>query len=158
MSKRNYGRAEEFFATVAKAALAALPTLLKRWLPDGHREGSEWVALNPRRKDHARGSFKINLKTGRWADFATGDRGGDAISLLAYLRNVSQRDAAHDLSRDLGMPAPVKRTSGRTSRPRAGGRVLSPLIPLHTCTRGAAASRTMRGRSNCRWNSSRVCI
>ena len=30
----------------------------------------EYVALNPTRADKRAGSFKINLQTGRWADFA----------------------------------------------------------------------------------------
>jgi hypothetical protein len=25
------------------------------------------------------GSFKVSLQTGRWADFATGDKGSDAV-------------------------------------------------------------------------------
>jgi hypothetical protein len=60
------------------------------------------VALNPRRADCRLGSFKVNLNTGRWADFATGDRGGDLISLLAYLQGVSQTEAARLLARELG--------------------------------------------------------
>jgi hypothetical protein len=47
------------------------------------------------------GSFKINLTSGRWADFATGDAGGDPVSLAAYLGNLSQRDAAIALARML---------------------------------------------------------
>ncbi|MFI5165001.1 MAG: hypothetical protein ACHQQS_00105 [Thermoanaerobaculales bacterium] len=80
-----------------------MAVLLHRWLPGGHREGREWVALNPTRVDHHLGSFRINLDTGRWADFATNDRGGDPISLLAYLNNCSQLDAAHDLAAMLGL-------------------------------------------------------
>ena len=41
--------------------------------------------MNPTRPDRRAGSFKVNLRTGRWADFATGDKGGDAVSLAAYL-------------------------------------------------------------------------
>ena len=44
-----------------------------------------YVALNPTRNDRRPGSFKINIRTGRWCDFATGDRGGDPVSLVAYL-------------------------------------------------------------------------
>ena len=59
------------------------------------------MALNPLRDDSRPGSFKVNLCTGRWADFATGDKGGDAISLLAYLRGLSQGEAARLLAREL---------------------------------------------------------
>ncbi len=89
------------FAVLKKAALPLLPVLLARWMPDGRREGSEWIARNPRRHDRMPGSFKINMNTGWWADFATGDKGGDVISLVAYLQGVSQVEAALSLAREL---------------------------------------------------------
>ena len=49
------------------------------------------------------GSFKVNRYNGRWADFATGDKGGDPISLVAYLADVSQGEAARLLARMLGV-------------------------------------------------------
>ena len=91
------------FAEVNRAALAAFPAVLARILPDGKRVGAELVALNPRRGDRHLGSFKINRYNGRWADFATGDKGGDPISLVAYLANVSQVEAARLLARMLGL-------------------------------------------------------
>jgi hypothetical protein len=72
-------------------------------LPGGRREGSEWVALNPRRYDRRPGSFKVNLRTGRWADFATDQNGRDAISLAAHLHGLSQLEAARKLSDMLGL-------------------------------------------------------
>ncbi len=91
------------FRAVASAALPSLPVLAKRWLPDGRRVGNEWVALNPVRADRRPGSFKVNLRTGRWADFATGDKGGDAISLAAHLHGLSQLEAARKLAGMLGI-------------------------------------------------------
>jgi hypothetical protein len=91
------------FGGVNRAALIHLPSLLKTWLPDGVRRGSEWVARNPRRSDRNPGSFSINLRTGRWADFATGDAGGDPISLAAYLFSIGQADAARALALVLGV-------------------------------------------------------
>ncbi len=77
------------FAAINAVARQQLPSLLNRWLPDGKSEGREYVARNPRRGDRNAGSFKINLRTGKWSDFATGDRGGDVISLAAYLFGLS---------------------------------------------------------------------
>jgi hypothetical protein len=91
------------FAAVNRAALAVLPALLARWLPDGRRKGHEYVARNPRRADRRPGSFRVNLGTGRWADFATNDRGGDVVSLAAYLAGTSQAEAACNLARMMGM-------------------------------------------------------
>lgn len=91
------------FERINAAALARLPELLRRWLPDGRELGGEYVARNPRRADRRPGSFKVNMATGRWADFATGDRGGDVISLAAYLGNIGQGDAARALADMLGL-------------------------------------------------------
>jgi hypothetical protein len=91
------------FSRINGAALPALPALCARWLPDGKRIGREFVSLNPRRKDRRVGSFKINLQTGRWADFATGDKGGDAVSLAAYLFGLRQSEAARRLAEALGI-------------------------------------------------------
>src|SRR3712207_1184520 len=92
------------FAGIAAAARPCLPALARRWLPHGRREGHEWVARNPTRADQRPGSFKLNLRTGRWADFATGQKGGDAISLAAYLFGLSQAEAARRLADMLGRP------------------------------------------------------
>lgn len=91
------------FDRINDAALATLPALVARWLPDGCRAGGEWVARNPRRGDRKPGSFKVNLTTGKWSDFATGDRGGDVVSLAAYLGGIGQADAARNLADMLGM-------------------------------------------------------
>ena len=88
---------------IGSAALRSLPLIVLRWLPDGRREGQEWVARNPKRSDRHLGSFKINLKTGQWADFATGDKGGDVISLAAYLHGLTQSGAAGKISEMLGL-------------------------------------------------------
>lgn len=91
------------FAAVNAAALAALPALLARWLPDGRVTGREFVARNPTRHDRRPGSFRINMQTGKWAEFATYDRGGDVVSLAAYLAGTGQADAARKLADMLGM-------------------------------------------------------
>ncbi len=85
------------------AALQSLPLLLGRWLPDGRRVGREWVARNPRRDDRRPGSFRVNLTTGKWSDFATGDGGGDPVSLAAFLAGVGQAEAARQLAHMLGI-------------------------------------------------------
>jgi len=93
------------FAHVNRAALAQLDDILRRWLPDGRIEGAEFVARNPRRPDRRRGSFKINRTTGAWSDFATGDKGGDPVSLAAFLFQINQAEAARRLATMLGIAA-----------------------------------------------------
>jgi hypothetical protein len=104
MSERKMPRYRRVsFQTISAAALVHLPALVKRWLPEGRRRGNEWVSRNPTRADRKPGSFKINLRSGRWADFATGARGGDVISLAAYLFRLSQVAAARKLAAMLGL-------------------------------------------------------
>ena len=90
-------------ARVAAQALGCIDTVLAHLLPDGKREGSEYKACNPTRSDHNPGSFSVNINTGAWADFATGDKGGDVISLAAYLFNLTQGQAKDHLANMLGV-------------------------------------------------------
>ncbi len=91
------------FKRVNHMALLILPSLLTRWLPDGRHVGREYIARNPRRADRRPGSFKVNVNSGRWADFATGDKGGDVVSLAAYLSGTGQAEAARALADMLGV-------------------------------------------------------
>lgn len=100
MTGTNWKRID--FAAINMSCLSRLPALLASWLPDGTARQGEWVARNPTRHDKTAGSFSINMRTGRWADFATGDGGGDPVSLYAYLNGLSQSDAARALQADWG--------------------------------------------------------
>jgi hypothetical protein len=94
------------FKGIAAAALASAKSLLQEWLPGGRFEGREYVALNPTRNDRALGSFKINWQTGEWSDFADPNaKGGDLISVRAYINSLDQGQAARQIAEKLGMPA-----------------------------------------------------
>jgi putative DNA primase/helicase len=61
------------------------------------------------RADKTLGSFKINVRTGSWGDFAVaGCAGSDPISLYAYINNTNQGKAAAELARTLGISEPAK--------------------------------------------------
>lgn len=97
------------YPAVAQAALSALPAILARWLPDGIVRNNEYVAKNPKRDDRRPGSFSVNLRTGVWADFAVADaRGGDAISLAAYLAGIDQATACRRVAAMLGVQAEIQ--------------------------------------------------
>jgi hypothetical protein len=94
------------FEAINAVAIQSLPHLLARWLPGGKRIGKEYIALNPTRADRRPGSFKVVMvghHAGVWGDFATGDRGGDPISLAAYLFGLRQGEAARKLAEMLGV-------------------------------------------------------
>ena len=85
------------FAKAKCAARGYEEILLRRILPHAVKQGFEYVSINPTRSDRNLGSFRINAHTYQWADFATGDKGGDIISLWAYIRQVSQLKAAQEI-------------------------------------------------------------
>jgi hypothetical protein len=91
------------FDRINRAALSRADGVVRGLLPEGRREGHEWVARNPHRGDKRLGSFKINLNNGRWADFATGDGGGDLVSLAAFVASLPQREAAIRLAQSMGV-------------------------------------------------------
>lgn len=90
---------------IAAAALASAESVLGKWLPNGKRSGAEYIALNPKRSDASRGSFSVNVNTGKWSDFATGDGGHDLVSLVKYLEGFGhQSEAAARLADFLHIP------------------------------------------------------
>ena len=91
------------FGRINRAAIANANAVVRGLLPEGRMEGHEYVARNPLRPDRRLGSFKVNISTGRWADFATGDGGGDLVSLAAFVSGLPQREAAIRLAESMGV-------------------------------------------------------
>lgn len=97
------------FKALADAALGCAESLLSHWLPQGRRDGHEWKSINPVRADRSEGSFSINISTGAWGDFATDDKGGDLVSLCAYLfHGGDQLEAAYDVAAELNFTMPPR--------------------------------------------------
>jgi putative DNA primase/helicase len=105
-----------FIRTVAAAALSRFDQVAD-WLglAGGKDQGREYLPLNPKRADTKPGSFTINRDSGAWSDFATGDKGGDLVSLCAYLHSIKQGAAADKLADFLGIAKPDG--SKRPARP-----------------------------------------
>ncbi|RVU05122.1 hypothetical protein EOE18_10375 [Novosphingobium umbonatum] len=91
------------FGAINRAALNNAVGVVRGLLPDGRLEGHEYAFRNPLRPDKRLGSAKVNVTTGRWADFATGDGGGDLVSLAAFVSGLPQREAAIRLAQSLGV-------------------------------------------------------
>lgn len=115
------------FTAVKAASLRSLDFVVSRLLPAGKQEGDEWVARNPTRSDGKPGSFKINMTTGVWSDFATGESGGDMIDLVQYLTGKSNLEAARQLADMLGVAGggnsrgSSKPASGTTNKAHKAG-------------------------------------
>ncbi|HXF44896.1 MAG TPA: VapE domain-containing protein, partial [Burkholderiaceae bacterium] len=85
---------EELAARLASRAHELLP----QWFPAGKFRGHEFVVGNLAGDPGE--SLSVNVDTGKWCDFATGEKGGDLISLYAAQHRVSQIEAARALAGD----------------------------------------------------------
>ncbi len=59
-----------------------------------------WVCAgcNPMREDRRSGSFRVNLDTGAFVDFADGTRGGDIVAWMQIRHGLSFPDALAELA------------------------------------------------------------
>lgn len=126
---RAFAASRPSFSETNVRLLDRLPELTQRWLPGGKFEGREYIVRNPRRPDQRLGSFRINLDSGKWADFATGERGGDAVSLYAFIHSITQHAALRELT-GVDSQAPSRRSLAANSanpanRARTPGGALS---------------------------------
>jgi len=126
------------FKRIADAALSRWNLLLPQWLPGGKVEGHEYKSLNPTRADNRVGSFSVNVHSGKWADFSTGDKGGDLISLCAYLGSCDQMAAAKEIEGMIGIridnyansDQPKSRSGGTDEKRPVDGRKKSPWVQI----------------------------
>lgn len=107
------------FEALAAALLGRAHVLVPAWLPGGQRRGREWVcgSLSGGSGD----SCQVNIETGRWADFATEDRGNDLISLYGAIHGLKPSQAALQLAREEGLEdvaGVVHQQAGAPRKPR----------------------------------------
>jgi putative DNA primase/helicase len=95
------------FDGLARQLLASAETHLASWLPAGRKRGNSWVAGDL--SGAAGQSLKINLATGAWSDFATGDHGSDLVSLYGAINSISMGEAYRQLG---GETKPQPRVNG----------------------------------------------
>ena len=80
---------------------------LKQWLPNGKKIGAYWCVGSLAGEEGE--SLKIHARKGAWSDFATGDKGGDPVSLYAAIHGIGQGEAAKRLG-GTTQQAPVKKS------------------------------------------------
>jgi hypothetical protein len=98
------------FDSVNQTALQHLPDFLPELLPGGFQKGREFVCGDL--AGHPGKSLSVNLDNGKWSDFATEEKGGDPVSLVAAIRGVSQGEAARALMERLGITgAPITKAA-----------------------------------------------
>ncbi len=102
------------FDSLSAQLLARSEALCCEWLPAGKRRGHEYVVGDL--QGNPGDSLSINLNTGRWADFATGEAGGDFISLYAAMHRIEQGEAYKQLTNG---HAPAALSKPATRKPAA---------------------------------------
>lgn len=79
--------------------LHAAGRIVPGWFTNGRLSGREWIVGNLRGDKGE--SLKINLDTGVWSDFATGESGGCLVSLYAAQHGIPYHKAAAVLAKEL---------------------------------------------------------
>jgi hypothetical protein len=128
------------FSALAQRLLISAETLVPQWLAGGRRRGHEWVC-----GDLAGGegdSCSVNLLSGRWADFATSERGGDLISLYAAIHELSMAEAYRELDDAPAAPA-------RPARPAKPQRQV--IVPVPSEAADCDCIHPIHGAPSARW-------
>lgn len=141
-------RAPIDFAALAATLLDRADRLVPSWLPNGKKNGHEWTCGNlagePGRKNW---SCRVNLTTGAWGDFATGEKGGDLISLYAAIHGLNNGQAATRLIEELQL-GPIEAAPAAPEKKRSAW---SPVIPVPAGAPDAPVAHIKRGRPERTW-------
>ncbi len=134
------------FKEVAAAALAQAEKLVPDWLPKGVRDGREWRVGS---LDGEQGrSLAVNLVSGVWKDFSSGEGGADLISLYAAIfTGNDQLAAARELARQLN----VMPTAPATSARKKAKSTWIPVAPVPKTASDAPRAHPVRGPYEARW-------
>ncbi|WP_159990833.1 VapE domain-containing protein [Pelistega ratti] len=135
------------FKDIAAQLQAQADYYVPQWLPHGKKRGAEWVLGDL--DGNAGESLSINLKTGLWSDFSTGEKGGDLISLYAAIHRLQYKAAAEELSRLLGT-APIVPT-GRKSAVKAEKSPWKIIMPVPADAKPIHKAHPVRGAYNHFW-------
>lgn len=91
------------FTDVQEHAKRDAAVICARWLPNGKRQGVWWVVATPWREDR-NPSLGVSLTSGKWRDFATGEK-GDFVDLAQRLGLARDRvSALRAVARMVGHP------------------------------------------------------
>jgi putative DNA primase/helicase len=134
------------FDGLARQLLASAETHLASWLPAGRKRGNSWVAGDL--SGAAGQSLKVNLATGAWSDFATGDHGSDLVSLYAAIYELPMGDAYRHLG---GETKPAKRVNGHAHAAPPPEPVRRVVTPVPADFAECPCVHTRYGKPSARW-------
>jgi putative DNA primase/helicase len=101
----NNGDFRQWYADLSSAALSRAPAILSDWLPGGQVVRREYHVGSLR--GGPGNSLKVNLETGRWKDFASGEPGGsNLVALYAAINRLEWKEATDELGKQFGIDRP----------------------------------------------------
>ena len=106
------------FEGLATHLLSRIRDIIPTLLPGGKIVGHEYECASINGGQGK--SFKININTGRWADFASTESGGDIISLYAAVHGVKQSEAAEQLAKQYNYIIAVQENDPPMTHPAHG--------------------------------------
>lgn len=127
------------FAALNAALLPMAETLVRQWLPDGEKVGVNYMCGSTAGGKGS--SCGVNVKTGAWSDFATGEAGRDLISLYAANMGLSPAQAAIQLANDHGLTREANIKSGAPNN-------AAPVAPRPVPTPPPAAANPGKEKEN----------
>jgi putative DNA primase/helicase len=130
------------FNALAQRLLVSSETLVPQWLPGGRRRGHEWVCGDLSGGEGA--SLSVNLLSGRWADFATSDRGGDLVDLYAAIHELTLGEAYRELDDGSAAAAPA-----RPAKPTKPARTV--VTPVPEAAADCECVHPLYGAPSARW-------
>ncbi len=141
------------FRALNEALLARAHLLVPDWLPGGVKRGKEWVCGDL--TGGAGGSCSVNMESGVWKDFQSGDAGGDLVSLYAAIFcNGRQGDAGRELAERFGL-AGVARPSDPAPKPEAPPEkrrsMWRPIVPVPDTAPAATFTHFHHGEASAVW-------
>lgn len=112
------------FKNLSSELLFRSESLCNEWFPSGKKRGHEFVVgdLNGSPGD----SLSINLNTGVWRDFATGEGGSDLIALYAAMHHIEQGEAYKRLTNGHA-PAALSRPAVPKPKPKPEPQIITPV-------------------------------
>lgn len=93
------------FKKTASLMLLQCESILQGWYPEGRTKGKRFWIGDP--ENGSGNSCNVDLETGLWYDFASGDKGGDLVSLYAHKERMSMGQALRELKEIYGPHDPV---------------------------------------------------
>ena len=114
------------FEGLSQTLLYQVRSMLPEWLPGGRVMGNEYVCGDI--MGGPGNSMKVNITSGRWADFSTDQKGGDLISLYAAIHNLGNGDAFKKLNDMYGL-APTQVASQARKTPATSTTAKVELVP-----------------------------